>query len=199
MHLPSVALDKWITWEQKHCKNDPTFDWLFKSLLTVKKKKRKKADIADILKCSQKEQISQFLCSMGSLRRKLNYGCMSEGELEVRRKWQELKCASYPWRQSDSPPVPLHLRGPWREDPQVVMVTKSNSMTQKSSSCSKKKIISVNQRGTLTYLGFCLIPQRHRRPGNTLNCQLYCSVVNETSVSSLLKCYVKQRVRKVME
>lgn len=76
---------------------------------------------------------------MGSLRTKLNYGCMSEGELEVRRKWQELKCASYPWRQSDSPHVPLHLRGPWREDPQVVMVTKSNSMTQKSSSCSKKK------------------------------------------------------------
>lgn len=108
-----------------------------KVFLTVKKNDRKKnADIADILKCSQKEQISQFLCSMGSLRRKLNYGCMSEGELEVRRKWQELKCASYPWRQSDSPPVPPHLRGPWREDPQVVMVTKSNSITQKSSSCS---------------------------------------------------------------
>lgn len=176
---------------------------MFKSFLTVKKTERKKkADIADILKCSQKEQISQFLCSMGSLRRKLNYGCMSEGELEVRRKWQELKCASYPWRQSDSPPVPPHLRGPWREDPQVVMVTKSNSITQKSSSCSfLKKIISVNQTGTLTYLGFWLIPQRHRRPGNTLNCQLYCSVVNETSVSSLLKCYwiVKQRVRKIME
>lgn len=58
-----------------------------KVFLTVKKNDRKKnADIADILKCSQKEQISQFLCSMGSLRRKLNYGCMSEGELEVRRK-----------------------------------------------------------------------------------------------------------------
>ena len=59
---------------------------------------------------------------------KLNYECVSRGEPEVRGADRELKCASHPWRQSGSLPVPPRLRGPWREDPQVVMVTNSRSM-----------------------------------------------------------------------
>lgn len=37
---------------------------------------------------------------------------VSGGEPEVREAVRELKCASYPWGQSGSPPVSPRLRGP---------------------------------------------------------------------------------------
>lgn len=103
-------------------------------------------------------------CAMGSPKGKLYYGCVSGGEPEVREQTEFKSHPSHPRGQSGSPPASPHLRGPWGEDPQVVMVTKSFHVTQPSVWGDFQ-----SDKRTLTYLGFWLILQRHRRPRNTSN------------------------------